>query len=837
MKRLLILTIIATVAVTVPSGVVSSPAAAAGTAVTVTKKVDRTFEEDGQTLTVDERDVKVTVDHTTNLRGRERVRITWEGAHPSGGRAANPFGASGLRQEYPVVILQCRGRDDAKLPAAQRISPETCWTTTAQQRFRSGPERQAIWRRDPHAAPGDAEQKSGLAPEAFADCDDVPEFSAHAVPFVAASGKVYPSCSADTMAPEAAVDAALPAAEQAAFTDTDGRGAASFEVRTATENESLGCSDTVACSIVVIPIQGVSCVEGDTECRRTGRFAPGSSNFAGEGVDDAVSASYWWAGSNWRNRITIPVTFGTAPNVCDVLDSRAPTAFYGSELMSQAALQWAPAYCLSKQRFKFQHNRMSDEAAFALVEKGGAPAALVSGRREQDSTEPVAYAPTAVTGFAVSYVIDRPENAGEQAQLRLTPRLLAKLLTQSYTGSAYGAQHPGMAANPKSINQDPEFRALNPGLDTTAREAAATLLSLSESSDVISSLTSYLASDADAKAFIAGKTDPWGMVVNPSYRRIALPVSEWPLLDTFVPTYDLDCQQQLSTPYFTQLAAPVSSLRTIAEAVLDGWPNVQTKCDRASSSDPYKFGRADRQGVGSRFMLGIVSLGDAVRLDLKTASLRTASNRWVAPDEKSLAAAISVAKPERSATGAFAITQAALAKKPAAYPGTMIVYTTARTSGLPRADAKHVAQFIRVATTEGQRPGSANGTLPGGYLPIRDSGVTKPLFRAAQHSADLIETQAEEPVAEPRPETSSSAPVPVPAPADDAVAAPDAQEPAQSDVKAANRTTVTFIETAPTAATSSGPARLVVPTLLMLGLAAGVLGPLLRRAARMAASR
>lgn len=815
---------------------VDLPVRAAESAVTKSKTVSRTFEVDGERITVDERTVKVSIDHTTNLRGRERVRISWSGARPSGGRATSPFGEKGMNQEYPVVILQCRGRDDASLPAAKRLSPETCWTSTPQQRFRSVSERQAIWRRDPHAAERDTGLKSGLDPFPSQGCNDLADYSAHVVPFRAANGTLHVSCSAETMAPEAAVDAALPPAEQAAFTDADGTGTASFEVRTASENESLGCSDQVACSIVVIPIEGVSCGEGDAECQRTGRFSPGSSNFAAEGVDEAVSPIYWWAASNWRNRISIPVTFGTAPSVCDVMDSRAPTAFYGSELMSQAALQWAPAYCLDKNRFKFQHNRMSDEAAFALMEKGGAPAALVSGRREQDGADPVAYAPTAVTGFAISYVIDRPDNAGEYRNLRLTPRLLAKLLTQSYTGSAYGAQHPGMVANPKSLNQDPEFQKLNPGLDSTAREAAATVLSLSESSDVLRSLTSYLEADPEARAFIDGKTDPYGMVVNPTYKGIDLPVSEWPLLDRFVPRYDMECQKQSSTPYFTQLAAPVSSLRAIAEAVLDGWPNVQTRCERASASDPWKFGRVDRQGMGARFMLGVVSLGDASRLGLETAALRTRGATFVKPDASSMTAAVSTATPVRGATGLFAMTPSALAKKPAAYPGTMVVYTTARMRGLDQADARKVARFIRIATTEGQRSGSANGTLPGGYLPIVDRGATKPLYRAAQRSAALI--AAQRPAASSTPTTDPSNgtdPAGGAGSADSAV--PGADAPGEETNRADGAKTATLVETAPTAATTSRAGRLALPLLLLVGLTAGALAPVLRRAARVRGAR
>ena len=39
--------------------------------------------------------------------------------------------------------------------------------------------------------------------------------------------------------------------------------------------------------------------------------------------------------------------------------------------MAQAALQWSPAYCLSKKRFKFQLNQMSDAAGWNLMESGG----------------------------------------------------------------------------------------------------------------------------------------------------------------------------------------------------------------------------------------------------------------------------------------------------------------------------------------------------------------------------------------------------------------------------------------------------------------------------------
>jgi hypothetical protein len=704
-----------------------------------TKTLSRSIVFDGQPIEIDSRDVTVTASRTTELRGRERIEISWTGAHPSGGRAASPFGELGMLQEYPVVIMQCRGLDDPTLPADQQLSPETCWTSSRIQRSQSMDASQAVWQQDAFGTEADRAAKSGLVP-APVECNDPPTFSTRITPFRAANGTVYPSCTAETMAPEAAVGAAFPPAEMAAFTDAEGNGSAKFEVRTSVENESLGCTDKVACSVVVIPITGISCITDDRECSKAGRFEPGASNYANEGVDLAVSGQLWWSASNWRNRFSIPLSFGLPPDACDVLDSRAPTGFYGSELMAQASLQWSPAYCLDKKRFKFQHNKMSDEAGFNLAESGGGVAAFVSSFHDTKGGDPVAYAPSAVTGFSVGYIIDRPGNTGEFTNLKLNARLLAKLLTQSYVASERGRGHPGMSANPVSINLDPEFQKLNPGLDTIAREAAATILSLSESSDVMEALTSYIAQDKDAMAFVNGKADPWGMKVNPSYKKIKLPVPLWPLLDDYVAPSEQECYQQNPAPYFTQIAAPVTSLRKISEAVLDAWPNVQTKCDRATSSDPWKIGRVDRQGVGTRLMLGLVSTGDAERLGLSQASLETAGKTFVAPTTASMTKAIRLAEPSTSGDEPFTLDMRKVVRAKA-YPGTMIVYTAARTANLPKDDAAKVAEFIRVSTNEGQKAGYGNGELPPGYLPITKSGATAPLWKQAQSVATEISEQ------------------------------------------------------------------------------------------------
>lgn len=769
MKRTLALAVVVA-GLALPAGAVASPAPTAKPDAAIphivarkksdgwseTKTLQRKFTNaDGSTYSFPSYKVTVAADQTKNLRGRQRILISWKGAQPSGGRASNPFGENGLNQEYPVVILQCRGTDDPSLPKKQQVRPETCWTGSVAERSQvTRSDAEASWTHDLDATEEEKARVSGMDPFPTSDeCPtaDISPYFTKLTPFVTAKGKTYAACDADHMPPEAAVGAAFPPAELAAFTDVDGTGSVQFEVRSDVENESLGCNHKVACSIVVIPVVGLSCDQpsspmtiSDKACRKGGQFPAGSSNFANEGVDQAVSPSMWWSPSNWKNRFSIPITFGLPPDTCDILDPRAPTGFYGSELLAQAALQWAPAYCLNKQRFKFQFNNMSDEAGWNLMEGGGGVAAEVSSEHQLRGSNPVGYAPTAVTGFSIGYQIDKPDNAGEVTNLKLNARLIAKLLTESYLGSDLGRGHPGIGNNPLAIMNDPEFIELNPGVSQISQEVGATLLALSNSSDVIEQLTEYIAQDKDAMAFIHGKADPWGMKVNPSYKNIDMPRADWPLLDTYIPKTESECRQKNPAVYFSQIAAPVTTMRKIAEALLDAWPNVQTRCDYDQATRLFKLGRIDRQSYGSRFMLGIVSLGDAERYGLRSAQLETKPGTYVGPTNRSLGAAIALSKQSQK-YHPFVLDQADVRRSGSAYPGTMVVYTAARLQNLPQDDADKVAQFIRISTSEGQRPGSGNGRLPAGFLPIQKTGVTAKLYRSAQETADAIEAQKEPP--------------------------------------------------------------------------------------------
>src|SRR5262249_37168797 len=155
-------------------------------------------------------------------------------------------------------------------------------------------------------------------------------------------------------------------------------------------------------------------------------------------------------------------------------------------------------------------------------------------------------------------------------------------------------------------------------------------------SDVIYALTSYLNADPEARGFLDGKPDPWGMVVNPGYRKIALPLAFWPLLDTFTsPEVTLyggcltpEAWHKIPpVPIGPLVASPVSSLAITAQRLQYANSNSHTKCsvlvDLGNNPVGATLAAVGRQTPGFRFMLAVTALADAQFLELNTAALQT----------------------------------------------------------------------------------------------------------------------------------------------------------------------------------------------------------------------
>jgi hypothetical protein len=743
------------VATTLTAATPHASASAGSTAFTKTEKITRAHIVDGKSHVVDKRKVTLNVSTTSDLRGRQEIGVSWTGAHPTGGIVADQNAIDAQQEEYPFVLLECRGIDSKQVKASERLSQKTCWTQDWSERYQDTFGTQfPPYRLDRYATKADRAQVVG-APDTLPDsCKFLPAPTQHWVPFRAASGHVYADgpagCAGQPPESQSVGGAALPSNETFAVTGLDGHGSAKFDIWTSAENASLGCTQVVRCSLVAVPIMGVSCdVESaslppadrpsDSQakqarklCQSKGAFSPGQLVHP-QGQDDlAVSGSLWWTESNWRNRIAVPLSFAVPSNACDVVNSGNSVNVYGSEVLIQATAQWAPHFCLNPKLFKFTHVQTGEPEARNLLSTGSAEAAFISEPPPDGYGKPVVNAPVAVSGFAISYAID-DANGQPYTKLRLTPRLLAKLLTESYPAELPVQQEAKpLSSNPLNITLDPEFQELNPGITegVTATESAAALLTLSSNSDVTNALTTYINNNPAARAWLNGKPDQWGMKVNPEYQKIKLPVDRWPLLSTFEPTewYDSDsndCLHNSPVPFLPLVAAPMARLEQISEAMQFSLAASTTACSQIDGTTVgEKLVPLGRQTAGFRFMIGVTSVPDAERYQLETAALQTTNaHTFVQPTAASLKAAAGFLKPD-PATGSWPVPYAKLVTDKAAssaYPGTMVVYAAVPTSGLAATDASDFAGLLSFAAGPGQSAGFGVGHLPPGYLPMTAS--------------------------------------------------------------------------------------------------------------------
>ncbi|MCU1386775.1 MAG: hypothetical protein JWL72_113 [Ilumatobacteraceae bacterium] len=834
----------------------SVPTATAGTAANPDfigeKVVNRNHLENGADDLVDTRTFTVSVSQTSQLHGHQAVDVQWTGAHPTGGIVADQNSGDAMNEEYPVVVMECRGVDptpstDPNTPSTvpagtTALDPTTCWAATSAERFQDS-QNTAFppWRIDRYGSAAARQAVFGQPSPRPVTCFPQPSPSEHWVPFVAASGISYSGGAngCGGQAPEASNVGGLnlPSNTTYGVTGTDGAGHVSFDMWSTAENTSLGCSDTVRCSLVIIPIMGISCdatgaslpaadqpgaagADADALCRAAGKYQPGALVDGALRSDVAVSGALWWSASNWQNRISVPLSFAPTADVCNVIDGKPEIDLYGSELMSQAMIQWSPRFCLDSTLFRLKHVQTPEPQARALLASGGAEAILTSTVSPPGTGRPTIVAPVAMSGFAISFTIDDANGSAVQT-LRLTPRLIAKLLTESYPAILPMKQeYTALSTNPLDMSRDPEFIALNPGITqgVAASQSASTLLALSSDSDVTAALTSYINGDPEARAWLDGAPDPWGMVVNPNYRGIALPVTSWPLLDTFEPPMYYasnvnSCLTSEPVPFLPLVAAPVARLATIALDMQFALANSQTVCKAVvdGSNDGQKLVALGRQTIGYRFMLGITSLADAARFGLKTASLQTqvaatapalftsADGRtFVAPNDASLRATAQLLTKD-PATGTWPIPYTAIRTDPngaGAYPGTMVIYAQMPAAGLSYTDATNLMTFLTFTSSAGQVQGVANGLLAPGYMPLTAANQLQDLASAALAAATAVSSEA------PPPPTVAAVPV---------VVTTQATTPATTPSTTRSTTPTTVRTTVPASVPYTVPATYSVP--------------------------
>ncbi|MFF3379806.1 hypothetical protein ACFYXF_43500 [Streptomyces sp. NPDC002680] len=521
-----------------------------------------------------------------------------------------------------------------------------------------------------------------------------------------------------------------------ARTGADGTGTEYVEVQTANEAPHLGCGVPVrqngvakprSCWLVIVP-QGHLDLDGKP-------YADTSQVNAGSPV----------SATNWKNRVAVKLGFNTVGANCALgSDERATT---GSELAADAMSSWQTALCPSGKVYGYTELGEPDTRS-RLIADGSSGLAFTTRALGADEgttapADPTVYAPTALSGTVIGFTVERRPKAGASEAVRklagtkvesldLTPRLVAKLLTESYRNSPWGAvvgttvaKHYGWAKNnPAGLASDPEFIALNPEFaELSVPETPATdtdLLTALGHSDSARAVWQWIVSDKEARNFLAGVSDDWGMRVNPYFStNIDLNPSGFAFDPADTDTYPK------SDPWCT---IPPGTGATQKQCMIDFHPYVTDMHDgalhtrRADSlwkatwdplASPPAYKSPGPQTVGSRFVITVTDAASAARYGLQTARLRNASGAFVAPTTASLTAAAA------SASGAKApeISPAKATAK-GAYPLAQLVYAAVRPAKIDSAARKDYATLLTYAAEKGQISGADPGRLPAGYAPL-----------------------------------------------------------------------------------------------------------------------
>lgn len=478
-------------------------------------------------------------------------------------------------------------------------------------------------------------------------------------------------------------------------TAADGSGQAWIQVRPALRLPELGCSDKQACSIAVFvmpdetstaavfrPKQnielGLSYGPKDTEIEMA--FAAGQAAFA-------------------------PLSFVPAPDACPGM-VHPDLSVNGTGEFTQAGSSWVFGLCSAK-----------TNAVNMTVSAGSGPSGrevflgdgVDVGVTQQpiggalDSARPVplpavrdkaktVYAPLTNGALAFAFNIDDVQTHLPVPAMKLTPRLIAKLITGAY---------PAAPHSPGSVMElwtDPEFKAIND--EHAWPNAIRTPILRGVQDDTIWALTAWLASDPETVAWLSGTPDQNGVVCPAEWRigKVSYPLAVYTnrlqmLTDTNVP-------QSVYEDIANRLGNSVPTNRTVTE------------------TGPKDDGQ-DKYGYHN--VMALTTVEAATRMGVPVARIRNAAGTFVDPtDPATIRAGLAVAKP---GPDGVTLTNDYRSTAANAYPLTVTDVAMVSTDKLTAAKAAKIDTFLAYAAGPGQvQPGQfLPGSLPPGYVPLSDA--------------------------------------------------------------------------------------------------------------------
>ncbi len=653
---------------------------------------------------------KVTVDQTVNLTN-QMVHITWSNFTPSG-YEGNGDPATGLSngfkaslEYYPVFVVECKGANPQTIDACNELQVGL-----------------------PSAgAPGNAIESytQGGATTQASDCSDVPN---------------DPVC---------------------------GTGYTDLQIQTQLQNNTLGCDSSNPCSIAVLPEWGGNTYAQPADCEDHSLDLPSNGGYASTQYGDYTSCM-------WNDRIVVPLSFApTAKQLCSSNDYAFSAQ--GSPMLERVMGQWQPGWCTATQGkvdFNYDSGVNEYEARNGFLNgssslSASTDVALVtdpaSSTEASASSRQFTYAPVATTSITVAYYVDNQVTQEPITNLKLNARLVAKLLTQSYSlqfsqcATGQTAQSdlcdPKIVGNPVSIFADPEFYQLNPEYSKADFETETNGLDnsgdflpivLAGNSDMTYELTRWIESDASAVAFLEGKPDPWGMHVNAYYEQgqsQTYPVSEFQVLDPGF-TSGTTGLGSTSDPFLSTMQVawnPVTGLDNVASD-LAGWTPSGDQFFPSCSNTTYAWTQCQGNGnvidakdpadqFPQRALFAVLDSGTASAYRFPTAQLVNPAGAAVAPSTTSMAAAVAAMRTNPDGVTQYQDFSHTVA---GAYPLTEIQYAMVPTCGLSSAKAGAISTFLKDVVGS-QSYGVGLSQIPpfGGYLKLNSAQQAQDLKAAA----------------------------------------------------------------------------------------------------------
>ena len=757
-------------------------------------------------------DMAITVNQTTNLTN-QAVSITWTGG------TWTKSGHTRFESQY-LQIMQCWGDDDGSTPDNPGPPPEQC-----EQGAVSG-------------TPGGLQ--GNLYPESFAmtriiSRSDWPNFNPSVGYLDTRTTNVWlPFRAVDGTMVNIQIDPTFVSGNSGDFwlnqyynnvttneivgaaTDRNGHGSELFQVLTGLESSGLGCGQRTQpvpgadnkvpqCWIVVVP-RGAS-----------------SDENAGTGyaTDTTVGVSSSPLSPDvWKHRIAIPIDFNPVDSPCALGSDERRIS--GSELALPAVTSWQPLLCEGGELPPFSYAPVSDSSARQQLvsRQPGAPGMVVVSRplpaTSSSPANPIVYAPISLSGIVIGFNIERNPKDAEPvaeaqlggvrvAQINLTPRLVAKLLTQSYkaavTVGGIAPDYPWMAANPIHMGLDPDFLNFNPEFKLLQIQDSRTFSGLqlpAGNSDAAEQVWNWVLADPEARAWLDGQADEYGMKVNPAYATTAAanstgiafgdPVpSSYPKADPYcsqAPTvngaFGLVVPPLLCGTDWLPYRSSYADAALVTRIASDG-ARIAPKLDPPLSAADY-WKRENPQSLGVRGMLSLTDGPSAARFGLQTARLSRAGDNgadrmFVAPDVAGLTAGVAAMV---SGEEPQVLEPNPTASVPGAYPLTTLTYAAIAPLALDTKARADYSAFLAYASIPGQVAGLELGQLPRGYAPL-------PVGLQAQTLLDAVVVQI-------------------------LVAPPEDPEPTTTTTTTAPSTTTTTTTTAPASTTTAAATSTAAPT-------------------------